>query len=142
MAKKKRTVTEQTTAPVEKTVEVLSEEYRAKALDAKKMIETNYLYLAEAIFKIKHEEWYRDYGGAQTFVDYVKHELDMDVNKAFQLTKIWDAIISLNLPKDRLLEMGWTKAAIVAQHAKEDTADELIAQAERMSTTELRDHFT
>lgn len=142
MAKKKGkdTITVSETAPIEKTETELKMEARQRAVDAYRGVEKNYLVLAETLFTIKHKQWYRDYPYS-TFVDYVEQDVGMSHVKAWTLTKIWDAIQSLNLPKDRLMEIGWSKAAILAQHATADNYEELLDFAEKASVQQFADRF-
>ena len=116
--------------------EDLATTMRQKARILAEAINKGYIGLAHALFEIKYKEYYRDWGIA-TFRIYVEKELDLNFQKADRLTKIWDAIKSLNLPIEELEVIGFTKATIMVQHVTEDNKNELIALAKNLSVIEF-----
>jgi len=89
---------------------------REKARIAFKNIDTGYLELAEALFIIKHKDYYRRWG-IESFYTYCEIELGLKTTKAAGLVAIWDAIKSLGLPKEELGKIGFYKASMLARAA-------------------------
>jgi len=112
---------------------------REKAAEAYSKVETGYLDLAEVLFSIKHNEYYRDYGAA-TFNDYCDHELGLKPGKANSLTQIWDGIKGLNLDRDRLEAIGWSKVRLLVGVATEDNIEDLLEFAETRNATRLEEY--
>ncbi len=125
------------------TVAVLTEDQTAtimrdQAKLAKSGIDRDYLLLAEALFEIKHKEYYRKWG-IDTFATYCDHELEIQSAKATMLTRIWDAMKALALPREELIKIGYTKASLLIKDI-EGGGDvrELIDLAKKNSTKELQ----
>jgi len=112
--------------------------YQDQAKAAMGDIDKGYLDLAEALFEIKHKELYRSLG-IPTFQDYCKDALDLEYGKAHALTRIWDSIKSLGLPRHKLEEIGWTKARLLCQHLTDENSEELLDNAATMTRSQLQD---
>jgi hypothetical protein len=130
------TITEQVS---EETTHEAALRYQDIVLAARDRIETGYMDLAEALFEIKVRELYRSFG-SPTFQDYCRDNLDVEPGRAFGLTKVWDGVKSLGLPRDRLEKMGWTKALVLVSNMNnlsEDDKEFLLSGAVEMSRAEL-----
>lgn len=112
---------------------------REQAKLAKKSIDQDYLLLAEALFEIKHKEYYRKWG-IDTFTTYCQVELDIPNAKAVNLTRIWDAMKSLALPKEELIAIGYTKALVILRDIEGSggNSSELIELAKQNSVQDLQ----
>jgi uncharacterized protein with NAD-binding domain and iron-sulfur cluster len=113
---------------------------REQAKLAKSNIDKDYLLLAEALFEIKHKEYYRKWG-IDTFATYCDQELDIKNAKAVNLTRIWDAIKSLALPREELIKIGYTKALMIVSKIEsgEGSSTELIELAKGKSVQQLQE---
>jgi hypothetical protein len=110
---------------------------REKARIAFRNIDTNYLDLAEALFIIKHKDYYRKWG-IESFYTYCEMELGIKSTKAAGLVSIWDAIKSLALPKEELGKIGFYKAASLARAANQGiNTKELLDIAKRSNSVTL-----
>jgi hypothetical protein len=53
------------------------------------------------------------------------------------LVKVWEAFSDLGIPRERLIEVGWTKAAVVIENCEPDEVEEGLALARTCTTKEL-----
>ena len=109
---------------------------RQEILDAQEQIETGYLDMArlltEAYHNDFHEKWKFD-----SFEDYCNKELDIKYRKARYFIDIWDKVKSLDLPKDKVAALGWTKMKEIATVITEKNAKTWMDKAEKMTSREL-----
>jgi len=132
---KSKTRTENKT---ESKVEVRSRDelVRKEILDAKNQIQVGYLdyakLLTEAYHNSYHEKW-----GFNTFEEYCSKELDTEYRKARYFIDIWDKVKALDLPKEKVNALGWTKMKEVASVITEKNAKEWLEKAQKMTSREL-----
>lgn len=77
------------------------------------------------------------YTGKRAFNDYVEKELGYGYRKAIELIGIYRNICRLGLSESRLIEIGWSKAKLLAKHATVENFDELIDIANANSREKL-----
>ena len=53
------------------------------------------------------------------------------------LLKVWQAFSDLGIPRERLVEVGWTKAAVVIENCAPEEMEEALALAETATAKEL-----
>jgi hypothetical protein len=80
-----------------------------------------------------------EYSGINGFGMYAANELGMHYRKAMYLINIYTKWRKYGLDADKVAELGWSKAQIVAQYLNEDNADSLLEIAETTAVTDLRD---
>ncbi len=114
---------------------------REQAKLAHVAVDQNYLLLAEALFEIKHKEYYRKWG-MDTFATYCEVELEIRAQKANNLTQIWDAVKSLSLPKEELLKIGYAKACMMCKNIEKGlNVKELLDVAKTKNARELESYI-
>lgn len=121
-----------------KTGVSVSQDFRSKAVELSQQIESGYMDLSEVMYTVREKEYFREWGHA-SFKDYADAELSMDGNKANALATIWDKMKSLNLKKEALERIGWTKARLLVRVADEENFEELVDAAETMTQTQFRE---
>lgn len=126
---------------VDSSLYELAVKFQDQAKNAQRDLDKGYLDLAEALFEIKHKELYREFG-IPTFQNYIEGVLDMEYGKCHALTKIWDSIKSLGLPREELERMGWTKARIACSAMDESNAEEILEAAKTMSRKDLQSYVS
>ena len=82
--------------------------------------------LAEAIWKAERAQP----GSLRQLVA----DTGLGLRKAYYLLKIWDRFASLDLPRERLAEVGWTKLTLIATLAPPGTEVSWLELAARGST--------
>lgn len=111
---------------------------RAAIKTAQTQIEESYIDLAQLMSEAYHKEFYIEWGHS-TFEDYCQNELDIKYRKARYFVDIWDKVKSLDLPKDRVSKLGWTKMRDIASVIDEKNAKEWLDKAEKMTTREVEE---
>lgn len=111
---------------------------REEILVAKNNIEGGYVDLSRLLSEGYHKEYHLEWGFS-TFEEYCKAELDVAYRKAMYLVEIWDKVKSLNIPKERISKLGWTKMKDLAAVITEENYKEWLAKADKMTTRELTD---
>ena len=53
------------------------------------------------------------------------------------LLKVWRAFSDLGMPRERLVEVGWTKAAVVIENCAPEEVEEALAMADTCTAKEL-----
>jgi hypothetical protein len=53
------------------------------------------------------------------------------------LLKVWQTFDDLGIPRERLVEVGWTKAAVVLENSEPEDVEEALALAETCTAKEL-----
>jgi hypothetical protein len=144
MATQKQKTGEKETQAVGKKSKIAAKEdrqviVREEILKAKGNIEEGYLDLSRFLSEAYHKEYYQEAWGFQTFEEYCKVELDVAYRKAMYLVEIWDKVKTLNIPKERLAKLGWTKMKDLAAVITEENYKEWLSRAEKMTTRELTD---
>lgn len=124
----------------EKRKEVEIDRVRKRVLEVKVEIDSNFLELAELLYEI-HRDCYYKVWGFPNFLSYVNRELDIRYRKAAYLVSVWNHIKAFNLPEDRVQKIGWTKMREVTRYMFEGNIEELLAAAESSTVKELREKF-
>jgi hypothetical protein len=115
--------------------------YRELASDSYSKIETGYLDLAEALFEIKKNEFYKSDYGAATFSDYCDGELGIKYGKANALVKIWEKTRDWDLDRTKLTDLGWSKARLIMSAATKDNIEDLVEAAENKCVRDLEEYI-
>ena len=142
MAKKQKTKTENKQNTESGTVEkskvkmTRQEIVREKILEAQGQIEGGYLEMAQLLTEAYHGDFHETWG-FETFEAYCDKELDIKYRKARYFIDIWDKVKSLDLPKDQVAALGWTKMKEISAVITEKNAKEWMRKAEKMSSREL-----
>ena len=86
------------------------------------------IVLAEMLNKIYDEEYYNTWG-YDSFMEYVKKELDFEYRQAMYLVKIWDVFVNKRgIPVNVLRKSTWSKLKeiIKTSDLKEDGTDDFV----------------
>jgi hypothetical protein len=110
---------------------------RKQIVEADGALSENYLALSEGLYEAYHREYYKEKWGYATWEDYCNKELTTHYRKAMNLVEIWDKVKSLNLPHDKVVQLGWTKMKDIASVITEKNAKQWLAKAEKMTSREL-----
>lgn len=99
--------------------------------------------LGGVLYHVNREKAYKtlsdNYSGAQGFQTYVEAELRVGYRKAMYLIDIYAKWNKYGLDKEKVAEIGWTKAQEIARVMDEDNADILVELAENNSVSELKE---
>jgi hypothetical protein len=123
----------------EKTKIKHSEKVRQEIREIDSRTEFDYLRYAELL----HEVWSNDYArmawGYDDFKSWAAEDLKIGPRKAQYMITIHAAFLSLKnqLPYDRILSIGWTKAKELAKVITKENADEWMERAEELSSRDL-----
>jgi hypothetical protein len=105
--------------PVIHMTEVLAREnfvYLQQTMKLKQDIEKNFIVLAKRLKEIRDKERFRpNYDNFQEYTD----DLHLDYTKAVRLIEVYEMfILKYNIPKDKLVEVGWSKLSEVTKLVK------------------------
>ena len=53
------------------------------------------------------------------------------------LLKVWETFSDLDIPRERLVRVGWTKLAVIAENLEPEVMEEALALAETATAKEL-----
>jgi hypothetical protein len=106
-----------------------NEALHAKALDLATNDPDNFWDLGRALRRLLD----REPDLFQKFLD----NTDVGSRKAYYLVEINRAFEPLQVPRARLLRLGWTKLQLIAAKVKQDTVEEWLKLAEGMPTKQL-----
>lgn len=114
---------------------------RSEIIELDKQIEQGYLDLARLLSEAFHAEFHADWGH-QTFESFCNSELSTHYRKAKYLISIYDKVKFLDLPKDRVEKLGWTKMKEIATVIDAENAKEWLEKAEKLTSRELEDEVS
>lgn len=104
-------------------------------------VDKNYLEAAEKLSEVWHKGYYAKPYGYEKFDHYCEAELPWKARSAKYLIDVFDKANLLNLPKDRITKIGWTKmkeiVAILSKEMAEDVIDEWLTFAENNKTVDV-----
>jgi hypothetical protein len=106
---------------------------RAQALAGKggdSMIE-----LAEVIYDLRSLP--KPPGGHRPTLDELASHIKLSRRAVCYLLKVWQTFGVLGIPRERLVEVGWTKAAVVLEISGPEDVEEALALAETCTAKEL-----
>mgnify|MGYP003627560996 CR=1 FL=1 len=96
------------------------------------------LVSGELLYEVAMNEYWRDWD-FDTFAEYCESELNMRDRKAKYLISIYKKfVIELNLPKEILLDLQWSKAKELISVITEDNWPDLISDLNEMSVKEVK----
>lgn len=113
-----------------------ADDVRKKLLEAAMKIEHGYIDLALFAYEADKNEFYKKWGYSE-FEEYAEKELHMKYRKLKYFIKIGKKVSDLNLPKEKLEQLGWSKVSAITAVLKNENAEEWIEKAETMSVREL-----
>ena len=75
--------------------------------------------------------------GDRPTLDALASRIKLSRRAVCYLLKVWQAFGDLDIPRERLVEVGWTKAAIVLENSEPEDVEEALALAETCTAKEL-----
>lgn len=75
--------------------------------------------------------------GDRPTLDSLASRIKLSRRAVCYLLKVWQAFGDLGIPRERLVEVGWTKAAIVLENSEPEDVAEALALAETCTAKEL-----
>ena len=114
------------------------DDVRAKVREFRDVIERGYVQLARLLSEVEDEKLYRRWG-FKTFAEYVEAEVAFDRRKVQYLQAVWRKLGkgADESKLQRLEEVGWTRARVIAPLADGKNDDALIEEARRLPRSEL-----
>lgn len=109
-----------------------------RILRLKGHLDTCYYQLGGLLREVFHQQYYLDLG-FDHFEEYLRVNLEFGLRKAFYLMSIWERTRELNIPKEKLRRIGWTKMKEVVRVATPEDLVVWLARAEEMTVQELQD---
>ena len=106
---------------------------RAQALAGKG--DDSMIDLAEVIFDLRTLPKPPD--GDRPTLDALASRIKLSRRAVCYLLKVWRAFSELGIPRERLIEVGWTKAAVVLENSEPEDVEEALALAETCTAKEL-----
>lgn len=97
----------------------------------------NAFKLGGVLSKIYAEKWFGPY---EDFKAYVEGKHSFKLRKAFYLVKIYNSIVSLQLPWDELKTVGWSKLKELTEVITPENAKEWLAKAADPDMTVIKLH--
>lgn len=101
----------------------------------------SYLEAAERLSEVWHKGFFQTPFGYESFDAYCEAELPWKARSAKYLIEIFDKANLLNLPKERISAIGWTKmkdlVAILSKEMSEDQIEEWLTFAENNKASEV-----
>jgi hypothetical protein len=82
------------------------------------------------------DERYEEKGG---FALYIQEQLGLGYRKAMYLVEIYTKFNKYGISGEKVAEIGWTKAQVIASAMQQDNAEELIELAEANTVEDLKD---
>ncbi len=96
----------------------------------------SYFALGGLLNRIIEDKTYIHFGFTN-FQDYVESEVGFTLRKAMYLIDIFRKLSRLSIPKERVLEVGWTKAKTIVKVLDNENADVWIEHAKTVSSVQL-----
>jgi hypothetical protein len=75
--------------------------------------------------------------GDRPTLDELASRMKLSRRTICYLLKVWQAFSDLGIPRERLVEVGWTKAAVVLENSEPEDVEEALALAETCTAKEL-----
>jgi hypothetical protein len=75
--------------------------------------------------------------GDRPTLDQLASRMKLSRRTLCYLLKVWETFSDLGIPRDRLVEVGWTKAAVVVEMCEPEEVEEALALAETCTAKEL-----
>lgn len=105
----------------------------------KQTIDASYLALGGLLYRVKHGRYFNTWG-YDSFSDYTEEELGFRDRKARYLINIWKKFrVELNVSREDLQGVEWTKAAALKKVANKENVDDLIDEAKDKSVREVKE---
>lgn len=99
------------------------------------------LQIAESLFEIKHQAYWLDWGYG-SFQSCIKELCPFKLRKAQVLIDIYRVLIEeLSLPRQRVLQLEWSKVALVIRCINQENVEQVLLDIERLSYGQLRDKY-
>lgn len=100
-------------------------------------INARFIEIAELLREVHQQHYWRDLGYV-SFEAFVEEQLDMKYRTAIYLADIFHVLIEqLNVPKEEIAEIGWTKCKELLPVINEENKAELLETAKTHTTNEL-----
>ena len=97
----------------------------------------NYYELGGVFSLVAAKDWYTE-EGFETFKDWVEQKTDVKYIKARYLARIYDKIITLALPWEKVEGIGWSKLMLLLDVINEDNMEEWLKKARMLSWRALK----
>jgi hypothetical protein len=75
--------------------------------------------------------------GHRPTLDELASRIKLSRRAVCYLLKVWGSFRDLGIPRERLVDVGWTKAAIVLENSEPEDVEEALALAETCTAKEL-----
>jgi len=93
-------------------------------------IQEQFLYMAERLYAVQEQEWYRKYYDYETFEEFLD-SLTIKRAWAYELLRIWRRyVVELNIDTKKLVDIGASKLAAMAGTITNGNKDEWIERAD------------
>jgi len=131
-----------------KKAQTHADKIRSEIPELMAQADQHYLDAAERLSEVFHKGFYQQPYGYEKFDHYCEAELPWKPRSAKYLIEVFDKANLLNLPKDRIAKIGWTKmkdlVAILSKEMSEDEIEDWLKFAEenksRDVTEEVKKH--
>jgi hypothetical protein len=111
--------------------------YKLEVIQLKAQIDKCFLDLGQRLCMISDRRWYKLYD-CENFNEYLE-TLNMSRAWAFELARIHRVYrVGLEIPDDRLANIGVTKLAVMAGHINEHNQERLLDVADEATVTDLQ----
>lgn len=112
------------------------------ALELFETIESSFFELGGVLALIKNNQWYDglDKSGQpyKNFSDYVSEKFDFKVRKADYLIEIYEALVTQDIPWEKVKDLGWTKLSMIAKLLTPENVDDWVSKATPLTVAELK----
>lgn len=123
---------------VDGVVQLPATSVRSRIVDLRESINSSYVEMCGLLYAVKKKELWSEWG-FETFDKYIEDELGFHYRKAAYLLSTWEAlVVNAKVPIEKLRDVQWTKARLIAPLANEKNAAGLLEKAKRMSQDELQ----
>lgn len=113
-------------------------EVRQAIRTAAEEVDRQHLHLAELLFEV-HEGRYWAAWGFRSFRQYVRHDCAFSIRKAEQLVEFHRKfVIDLELSREELKTLGWSKLALVASIIDQANQHEILSALRTYSCRQIR----
>ncbi len=103
-------------------------------------IQANQLEIATLLAEVhQYKYWRRRF---PTFESYVNEIIAISLRTAQELLRVIRKCEALKVPMSVMAKVGWSKLAVVVNHATSENVSTVIAQAEAMSYAELKKEYS
>jgi hypothetical protein len=124
-----------------------SKKIRTRVLKLRDDLAVGYFEMGRLLFRVSKDHTYRHWNGPdgkpyENFKDYVEKEVEFKFRKARYLVSIWRWLAEdLDNPEitEKVLQLGWTKAAMLVGLVNAKNVDKWIEKARGMGIKELSD---